>query len=302
MDNYLAPENKNSIKRSIEFPPEYHQAGISILNYFGTVLRKKYPEAKAKVRIEQEDLKVTMIIDPEMGEREVIEKVLDEYGLVVTGKLTPKEFYNNNSLQIMELETQLSIARVHIENQKRVIEYQDRELKNKDKQTEKRDIQIDKLLEIIGAATKRPYPELPELMTGVKVFISYSENDEMIALKLYNDLKKTGAAPWIDSRNLLPGEKWRDGIHRAVRESSYFLVLLSKNSVSKRGYIHKEQEIALDILNQSPSDQIFVIPVRTEDCNPNHEKLQELKQVDLFPSYDKGLERIIHAISGRNRE
>ncbi len=33
-----------------------------------------------------------MIIDPLEGDREVIEKTLDEYGLVVTGKMTPEEF------------------------------------------------------------------------------------------------------------------------------------------------------------------------------------------------------------------
>ncbi len=34
---YVIGTDENIIIRSIEFPPEYHQAGISILNYFGTI-------------------------------------------------------------------------------------------------------------------------------------------------------------------------------------------------------------------------------------------------------------------------
>tara|TARA_R110001583_G_C5667601_1_gene410376 strand:- start:17 stop:763 length:747 start_codon:yes stop_codon:yes gene_type:complete len=36
------------INRSIEFPAEYHSAGLGILSYFGTVLREKYPDQEAK--------------------------------------------------------------------------------------------------------------------------------------------------------------------------------------------------------------------------------------------------------------
>jgi len=80
------------IRCSIEFPAEYKQAGISILNYFSEILHKKYPEATATVDIKQDGLKVTMIVDPVDGKREIIEKMLHEYGLVVTGKMTPEAF------------------------------------------------------------------------------------------------------------------------------------------------------------------------------------------------------------------
>ncbi|MCP4107357.1 MAG: hypothetical protein GY749_17740 [Desulfobacteraceae bacterium] len=63
----------------IEFPPEHRQAGIAILDYFGTVLRKKYPDTKATVSIKQEHMKLIMVIDPAEGEGEIIEKALDEY-------------------------------------------------------------------------------------------------------------------------------------------------------------------------------------------------------------------------------
>ncbi|MDM8552422.1 pentapeptide repeat-containing protein [Desulfobacterales bacterium HSG2] len=134
---------KDLITRSIEFPPEYYQAGISILNEFGSVLQKKHPDTKAKIRIEQDGLKVTMTIDPVEGDREVIENELDEYGLVITGRMTPEEYADNDPLLLVELKSQLNIAMVQLENQKLIAEYQDREIK-------KQDIQIDKLLSLVG--------------------------------------------------------------------------------------------------------------------------------------------------------
>ncbi len=41
---------KFRIERLIEFKPEYLQSGITILNYFSTVLRQKNPDSKSIVR------------------------------------------------------------------------------------------------------------------------------------------------------------------------------------------------------------------------------------------------------------
>jgi len=136
------------IKRSIEFPAEYKQAGTSILNYFSEILHKKYPEANATVQIKQDGLKVTMIIDPVDGEREIIEKVLNEYGLVVTGKMTPEEF-TEDRLLIIELKSELRAARDKIEMQKELLQFQNEEIK-------KKDIQIERFLNIMESAMQRP--------------------------------------------------------------------------------------------------------------------------------------------------
>lgn len=69
-------EKQVVINRSIEFPPEFHSAGIGILSYFGTVLREKYPDQEAKVKIEQDGHMVRMVIETEDGNKEIIEKAL----------------------------------------------------------------------------------------------------------------------------------------------------------------------------------------------------------------------------------
>lgn len=116
-------ENKIIINRSIEFPPHFRQAGLGILNYFSEVVREKYPEVGVNIRIEQQGSNVRMIVEAEDGSREVIEKALEEYELVVTGKSSPETLFDNKA-KILELKSELRIAEARIETQKELIEYQ----------------------------------------------------------------------------------------------------------------------------------------------------------------------------------
>ncbi|MCP4351454.1 MAG: toll/interleukin-1 receptor domain-containing protein [Desulfobacterales bacterium] len=130
----------------------------------------------------------------------------------------------------------------------------------------------------------------------IQVFISYADEDQEIAIKLYNDLKRAGAKPWMASEDILPGQNQKIEIGEAIKSSEYFLALLSSNSVSKKGYVKNEQKLALKLLDPLPADEIFVIPVRLDDCNLAEEKLVALRQVGLFPSYEKGWEQILRVL------
>lgn len=132
----FADNNVNSvIDRCIEFPPEYHQAGLDILNYFGTYLREQYPAQEAKIRIEQDDLMVRMIVETESGESETIEKALHEYELIVTGQEKAEKFTNNDKL-VLDLRNELRIAQFRLESKQDIIDSQNGRL--------------DKLLNIVG--------------------------------------------------------------------------------------------------------------------------------------------------------
>jgi DNA-binding NtrC family response regulator len=108
------------ILRLIEFSPEHHETGMTILNYFGTVLRQKYPGMKVKVKIEQEDLMVRMIVQSEEGNIEKIERTLVDYGLVIKGEM-PFDNFLSNPFEILQLENQLKIANLQLENQKALL-------------------------------------------------------------------------------------------------------------------------------------------------------------------------------------
>jgi len=128
-----------------------------------------------------------------------------------------------------------------------------------------------------------------------KVFICYAREDEDTARRLYKDLQKAGMAPWMDKQDLIPGQNWKFILNQAIKGSDYFIALLSSHSVSKRGYVQKEFNYALDVLDGMPPDEIFVIPVRLEDCEVPYEKVKDIQWVDLFVDYDGGLKSILRA-------
>lgn len=123
------------IDRCIEFPPEYHQAGLNILNYFGTYLREQYPDENASVKIEQTGLNVRLVIETADGKSETIEKALHEYELIITGAEPPEKFSKNDKV-ILELKNEIRIAKYRIESQQDIIGVQNN--------------RIDQLLSIVG--------------------------------------------------------------------------------------------------------------------------------------------------------
>lgn len=134
-------------------------------------------------------------------------------------------------------------------------------------------------------------------MRKIKVFISYAREDFDTANQIYNILKKEGFEPWLDQYNILPGQKWKDEISKAINKSEAFIVILSKISVTKRGYIQKEVKFALDVLKELPANQIFIIPARIEKINPSHPELADISWVDLHESRDNGIKMIIKSLN-----
>ena len=128
------------------------------------------------------------------------------------------------------------------------------------------------------------------------VFISYAREDTEAARRLYDDLKNAGLTPWLDKESLVAGQNWKIAINKAIKKSRYFIPILSSNAVEKRGYVQKEFRYALDVIDEFPESQIFVIPVRLDDCDIPYEKLKDIEYVDLFPDWNKGLQRILQAL------
>jgi len=133
----------------------------------------------------------------------------------------------------------------------------------------------------------------------VNVFICYAEEDREIARRLYKDLKKAGVTPWMDVEDILPGQDRKIEIREAIKKSSYFLALLSSNAVSKRGHFNRELKIALDIFDEIPLGDIFIVPIhvdKLDSCNRLDERLQNLQGVNLFQSYEDGKELILSVL------
>lgn len=114
-----------------------------------------------------------------------------------------------------------------------------------------------------------------------EVFISYAKEDVRHALQLAAMLRAEGIRAWIDIDELQPGENWELGIRKAIRTCRFILVLLSPRSVMKRGYVQKEIREALDIADTMPEEQVYIVPVRIEDCLVP-DRLKRWQWSDLF--------------------
>jgi len=128
------------------------------------------------------------------------------------------------------------------------------------------------------------------------VFISYAHEDFESAKKLYQNLKSAGVEPWLDKISITVGQKWKVAIRSAINDSHYFIPLLSSKSVQKKGYVQREIREALEILDGLSYKDIFVIPVRTENCKVSNKKLNERQMVDLFPDWEDGIKKVLEGM------
>lgn len=102
------------------------------------------------------------------------------------------------------------------------------------------------------------------------VFLAHASEDKVLIRDIYKELKLKNLNPWLDERSLMPGVKWDQEIVNTIKISRFFIACISKNSISKNGYIQKELKMALAELEKKTPDFIYFIPVLLEDIEiPN---------------------------------
>jgi hypothetical protein len=112
-----------------------------------------------------------------------------------------------------------------------------------------------------------------------KVFISYATEDYQYAEKLYNFLGENSFVPWMDKKNLLPGQSWDLMIQQALRNADFILLLLSSTSVNKRGYVQREFKQAANYCEEKLDSDIYIIPIKIDACDPP-ENLKKFQWVE----------------------
>lgn len=110
----------DELSREIHFPPEHQQAGIGILSYFSTVLKQKLPGNDASISIRQEKEKVTLTIRYRDGTEEQISHLLQEYGLVVTGKISADQFLTD-PIHATALKQKLELAEIEVRHTRELL-------------------------------------------------------------------------------------------------------------------------------------------------------------------------------------
>ena len=117
----------------------------------------------------------------------------------------------------------------------------------------------------------------------LSVFLCHSSHDKSMVRELYRQLlNESWIDPWLDEEKLLPGQDWDFEIERAVEKANAVIICLSRNSVTKEGYIQRELKFVLDIALEKPEGTIFIIPLRLDDCELPR-RLRSWQYVDYFP-------------------
>lgn len=133
-----------------------------------------------------------------------------------------------------------------------------------------------------------------------KLFISYAREDSESARRLFFVLRKQpGVLPWLDSESLLPGARWTDEILNQIESCDFILVLLSRKSVNKAGFVQREIREAIERLQMFPPGRRVLIPIRLEPCEPSHRELRKLHYLDMFPSWDNAITNLFRSIGTR---
>jgi hypothetical protein len=138
-----------------------------------------------------------------------------------------------------------------------------------------------------------------EQLRLLRIFLCHSSQDKPVVRDLYKRLLSDGMQPWLDEKDLLPGHDWELEIRKAVKSTDVVIVCLSKNAISKRGFVQKEIRLALDVADEQPERTIFLIPLRLDECDVP-QRLQAIQWVDYFEP--GGYLRLVAALKKRGDE
>ena len=125
-----------------------------------------------------------------------------------------------------------------------------------------------------------------------RIFLCYANEDSLHIEALYERLQDLGFEPWMDKKDLLPGQRWEQKIRHALKCSPFVLLCLSQN-IGRAGFIQREFKLVVEALQEIPEDIIHTIPVRLERCDIP-EQFGFLQCCDLFE--EDGFDKLVKAV------
>jgi hypothetical protein len=131
----------------------------------------------------------------------------------------------------------------------------------------------------------------------LRVFLCHSTGDKKAVRELYARLTADGFLPWLDEKDLLPGQDWELEITLAVQKSDVVVVCLSVASVTKKGFANREIKFALDVADLQPEGTIYLIPLRLEPCIVP-QRLSKWHWVDYFDA--NGYPNLVRSLQFRS--
>jgi hypothetical protein len=95
------------------------------------------------------------------------------------------------------------------------------------------------------------------------IFLSHNHADKPFVRRLAQDLQAAGVRVWLDECELRIGASLIEEIRKAIDETEYLGVILSRNSVSS-SWVQREVDVAMH--EEIEGKRVKVLPVVIEDC------------------------------------
>ncbi|MCL2593887.1 MAG: toll/interleukin-1 receptor domain-containing protein [Defluviitaleaceae bacterium] len=127
---------------------------------------------------------------------------------------------------------------------------------------------------------------------GKILLISHSSKDKEFANCLYADLVEQGHTPWLDDRDIKPGQSIPKEIQKILSRADYILVLLSPNSVTS-SWVAAEWESAY--WDEIESQKVKLIPLLIEHCDIS-QLLKTKKYIDFREHYQQSFNYLLKSL------
>jgi hypothetical protein len=125
-------------------------------------------------------------------------------------------------------------------------------------------------------------------------FVSHSTQDRAFVEHLATDLRANGVDAWYSGWEIKPGDSIRAKIEEGLEGCEYFVIVLSKNSIS-RPWVQTELDAAT--IRKLNGKVRKIIPVKIEDCGELPPTLSSLCWEDFsIQPYESGLRRVLDSI------
>ena len=132
----------------------------------------------------------------------------------------------------------------------------------------------------------------------MKVFISHSYNDIEFVERLKNGLTENGVEVFQMLTDLNVGEAILDTIKKAINNSDFIIVVLSKESIRSKWV---NLEISTVLLNEKSKKESLLMPVLMEDCEIPI-SISDRFYADFRHSFEKGLDSLLKGLSKNKSE
>jgi hypothetical protein len=150
------------------------------------------------------------------------------------------------------------------------------------------------LLEAIGAPKHK------------RVFVSYVGEDLDLVERLVLDLRQAGYDVWMDRSRLLPGQRWRQQIKRAIATADFFIACFSPRYWKDQTFMNEELIVAIERFRLMPRDRPWFIPAMLAECElpdhafgPNETLAGDMQYADFGTDWHAALRRVLAVLDSR---